>query len=132
MSHSQNSALCSWHSPPARAQCRTQTSRAPWNSSVFLCALIYMANKCLDTSKALKSCEENAGLLLRARQTAGLILIVPPGLFIETPSPPELVLEQSCDMLFRVFLNIEGTFYQKCLNSRLQSEKGRYPSIKQV
>ena len=25
------------------------------------CALIYMANKCLDTSKALKSCEEIQG-----------------------------------------------------------------------
>lgn len=86
--------------------------------------LIYMANECLDTSTALKYCEEIQGCFcvrggqLESFNGVGFLL------FTVTLRPPEFVLEQSCDMLFRVFLNTEGSLYQKCLNSRHKVRKG--------
>ena len=87
--------------------------------------LIYMANECLDTSKALKSSEEIQGCFcvrggqLESFNGVGFLL------FTVTLRPPELVLEQSCDMLFRVFLNTEGTLYQKCLIKLMPQSKKR-------
>lgn len=74
--------------------------------------LIYMANECLDTSKALKSCEEIHGCFWVKRDSWSHLMACFL-LFTVTQRPPKLVLKESCAMLFILSLTIEVTLHRK-------------------
>lgn len=82
--------------------------------------LIYMANEYLETSKALKSCEE----IQESVSARGDSWSHSMGHFLlYIVKPPTLVLRQSCDMLCRAFVNTEVTLYPKKFKLIPQSEK---------
>lgn len=83
---------------------------------------IYMANECLDTSNALKPCEEIHGCFC-VQMDSWSHLTVCFVLFTVTLGPPELVLKESCEVLFILLLSIEVTASQS-LNLCHEMRKG--------